>query len=78
MKFTKEQIIESIEDEFAVNINTESWRHGTREHYIIPFEDKFYRICVPVTYDDGIQIDGDIEGIEVKKIQVMVDKWVAV
>lgn len=81
MKFTKEQLLDLIEDEKSVNIRTESVRWGILEDYVIQFQGKFYQVSVYYYLVNGRQIFGinwDTEGVEVEEKEVLVKKWVRV
>ncbi len=78
MKFTKNQLFELTEAPGAELVERQDWRHGYKAVYVFPFEGKYYRVVIPVQSNEGWMLDGDTEGQEVKKVEVMSHKWVKV
>lgn len=78
MKFTKQQIRNYIDDGTAFFVDSEKWRHGTKDYWVLPIDNTFYRVCIPVHTYEGMLLEDEMEGIEVKRIQVTLDKWVKI
>lgn len=79
MQFTREQCFELIEEDSAVRTDVDpSYRHGTYETYVVPFDGKFYQFTVSVHSQEGWDDFDTVDAYEVKQVQVMTTEWVAV
>lgn len=78
MKFTKAQLEGYLDEGNILLSKTETFRHGANEYYIIPLNNKHYRVCIFVHGQEGMQLEDETDGVEVKSVKVEVEKWVKV
>ena len=79
MKFTENQLRDFFYEEKVDVIHVESdnsYRHGTYETYVIPYEDKHYMITLSRHHEEGLEIWGDVDAVEVEKREITVEQWV--
>lgn len=76
MKFTKEQAADLTEEDGAENTNSDtSYRHGSYETYVVPFNGKFYQFTVSCHHEEGWDDFDDVDAVEVEKVEVITTKW---
>ena len=76
---TENQIMDFLEEDLTEHIDTDnSYRHGTFETYVVPYEGKFYEFTVSCHHSEGLEIWGDVEAIEVKQVEKIVKQWIPV
>lgn len=74
IKLTKPEIYEIIED--ATLIKETPTKHDfSSSRYVFGKDDKFYMFDVEYSYNDGLQIWGDITATEVKQVDKIVKVW---
>ncbi len=76
IELNKKEIHEIIEEETTVLISESPTKHDCHlSEYVFKRGDKFYRFDVECSYNDGLQIYGEIDAVEVKQIEKIVKVW---
>jgi hypothetical protein len=71
-KFTESE----IRDQDLESIETESWRHGTRQTFVFEHEGSHWMFTTEVSYDDGLQLYGPTEATQVHQVEETVTRKV--
>lgn len=76
IKFTFDQALELVEDPHAINTNSDtSYRHGSYETYVVPFDGKYYEFIVSVSKDGGWDSFDTVVAYEVYEVEVVSTEW---
>lgn len=76
IKFSHEQACELVEHIHAVNTNSDtSYRHGSYETYVVPFDGKYYEFTVSVNNNEGWDSFDMVDAYEVAPFEVVVTEW---
>lgn len=73
MKVSENELRDLLED--AEQIDVGRWRHGHTGRHLIALDGKHYAVWVQYHHDDGAQIFGDTELIEVVPVQKTLTVW---
>ena len=73
---TEEEFRDALDEGSAETIDVDtSWRHGHRNRYRIERDGKSYAAWIDVHTEEGIQLDGDVELVEVRAVEKTVIVW---
>lgn len=73
-QFSYEEIYDLTEQKGSVRINVDdSWRHGTRQTYVVPHEGKFWQFTVRVHTTEGWE-EEPVTATEVFSTEVVITK----
>jgi len=74
-QITKDQLFELMEENGAHKIDEWSTKHDCHlETWILPFEDKFWKVSIEFSYNDGI-IDDKFNMQEAESYTETITKW---
>lgn len=76
IKITEEELYNWLDDESTIEIGTERYKHDMNwVTYVTKKDDKWYKYTVVHSYNEGLQVWGDTEAVEVKQVEKIVTTW---
>ena len=75
---SEEEFWELLEDNPVETGHSGSWRWGEHRYAIFEIDEKFWQADYLVHSQEGIQLFGDVELVEVKKVERVTHEWVKV
>ncbi len=76
IKIPKSDIYDILEDENTQEINSEPYKHDmTFCHYICKKDNKYYAFTLIHSYNNGIELDFDIDATEVAPKEIKTIIW---
>jgi len=77
--YNKENIWELLEDPDTIEIKELSAKHNCHyEYYVSKIDEKYYMYRLQFSYNDGLQLYGDVKLEEVKPVEKVIIDWVKV
>lgn len=71
----KDQIIDLIEDAVFQESDT-SYRHGSYETYVVPYQGKHYTFTLTCSPNEGLDLHYDVDAVEVVPKEITKIEWV--
>jgi hypothetical protein len=81
IQLSKDELRELMEDDRSENTESDtSWRHGSYETYVVPYNGKFYEFTFQRHTQEGWEDTGGTlyDCYEVEKKEILTYKWVQV